>query len=969
MKSFNLLFQSEELFIQFVKKHELNEYPNVLVSVFCGKVYETTIEKVANIIQTHIPRAAVIGCTTDGEIMGGTHTSEEIVISFTVFEKTEVKSFSIKDINKFNAKFLGEDIGMSHTTIDTKAIIILSSHDANESTLFIEGIQKVAPNTEVAGGLAGDNGHYKKQLVFDGKQIIENGIVGVVLDSQVLQAHTGYHSKWKEVGRPFLITKASGNIVYSIEQKKPLQILKQYLGQGFISRLPISSAEFPFVLKNSMEKRPIFIRKVEENGAIQLSEEVTEGDELTFAYADTETLIDHSTRGLKKLAKKSVESIFVFPCMSRRRFFSDFTNYELRILEQIAPSVGFFCYGEIVKKDQNLLIEGNAMTYLALSESKGSKEVPKHIIKFKGTNQVNTMMAFTQLMEASTEDLRQMHDNVQLSEQYYRSLFDHNSDVVYSTDLNGRFTSANPSFEEVFGYEKSEFLGKSALKFIQDKDIPRVRNHFYRTMRGKEQFYELEVVSKNGSTHMLHIKNIPIIVNGEMVGVYGIGRDITEKIRTEEKVTHLAHFDHETGLANRTLFSEMVVDQIKKAKKKKRSLAAMFIDMDRFKIINDSLGHTAGDYVLKELAYRIQNSLPRGSFMGRFGGDKFTVLISQDGTEKDYYDIAYRISENIKKPVIFDQQEFFISSSIGVSMYPTDGTDSDTLLRNSDAAMNRAKLMGGSRIVFFSSELNEKAIKRLEMERELRKALKRNEFHLVFQPIVDLKTNRITGSEALIRWVHPRYGTVAPGVFIPIAEETGIIKEIGEWVLKEACNQNANWHKQGYNDLTISVNVSAHQLLDPAFVLQVDRAIEESGLSPEFLYLELTESVMIGNLDYCLRVMNELQHMGINISIDDFGTGYSSLSYIKTLPANRLKIDKSFIDHLSRNAPDLAVVQAVIMMGNGLNMNVVAEGVETKEQASVLLDLQCEYVQGYYFSRPLQKEDFEKQLPTQFLTV
>ncbi|WP_243296223.1 EAL domain-containing protein [Bacillus litorisediminis] len=962
MKTVSQLYQSEQAFIDFSYEHELPDYSNVLVNLFCGKVRQDLLLQVGKIVRTHLPSAVIIGSTTDGEIACGKHTTNEILISCTVFDQTEIKGFSIKNIEKFNASFLGEEIGSSYTSIDSKAVILYSSVNAIVTGYFLEGLKKAAPQVKIAGGLAGDNGKYVTSFVFDGNEVITEGITGVVLDSNQLSAYTGNHFSWKEVGRPFVITKASGANVYALEHKKPLQILRQYLGGKFVERLPLSGSEFPFLIKNHDEKYPIFIQNIGDNGSIQLSEDVSEGDELTFAYADTEKIMEQTGKNLRKLARQTIETIFVFPCMSRRRFLSDYTSYELAVFETIAPSIGFFAYGEIVDTDEKIRVDGNVLTYIALSETKQVKKEATPLPKFIRTNQMYTMSTFTQLMEASTRDLQEMHDNIQISEQYYRSLFDHNSDIVYSTDLQGRFTSVNPALEKVFGYDKSELIGKNAIKFIQDKEAAKVKMHFYRTMRGKEQFYDLEVVSKTGQYYTLNMKNIPIIVNGEMVGIYGIGRDITEQIRVKEKVTHLAHYDLETGLANRTLFTEKVSQQIKAAAKKKRSLAVMFIDMDSFSLINDSLGHHAGDYILKELAYRIQNSLPKGSFLGRFGGDKFTVLVTKSEMNQDFYEIAYHIFENIKQPVVYDQQDYFVTSSVGVSIYPTDGTDTETLFRNADTAMNRAKLMGGNRIVLFSNELNEKAKKRLEMERYLRKALERNEFHLVYQPIVDIQTNRFTGSEALLRWNHPQYGDVPPAVFIPIAEEIGIIKEIGKWVLNEACRQNAKWHELGYRNLTISVNVSAHQLLDPAFVIDVANVIEETGLRPEYLYLELTESVMIGNMQYCLRVMKDLQQLGINLSIDDFGTGYSSLSYLKTLPVNRLKIDKTFIDQLSTNTIDLAVVQAVIMMGKGLNMKVVAEGVETKEQVEVLEKLDCHYVQGFYFSRPLTDAAFEKEL-------
>ncbi|MET3696302.1 diguanylate cyclase/phosphodiesterase with PAS/PAC sensor(s) [Bacillus oleivorans] len=962
MKTVSQLYKSEEAFVNFIIEHELPDYQNVLVNIFSGKISQNEILMMGKLITTHIPGAVIIGSTTDGEIASGAHTTEGILISFTVFEKTEIKSFSVKNINKFNASFLGEEIGSSYTSSDSKAIILYSSLNASETGQFLEGIKKTAPQVKIAGGRACDNGDYVQSFVFDGNEVIADGITGVVLDSNKLTAYVGHHSSWKEVGRSFLITKAIGANVYALEHKKPLQILRQYLGERFVERLPLSGSEFPFLLKNQDDKYPIFIHKKGDNGSIQLSQDVSEGDELTFAYADTEEIIEQTGKDLRKLTKKSIETIFLFPCMSRRRFLPDYTSYELEVFETIAPSVGFFCNGEIVDTDEKIRIDGNVLTYIALSETKQDKKEGAPLPKFKRSNQMNTMSTFTHLMEASTRDLQQMHDNIRVSEQYYRSLFDHNSDIVYSTDLQGRFTSVNRALEKVFGYEQSELVGKNAIKFIQAKETAKVRMHFYRTMRGKEQFYTLEVVSKTGQYYTLNMKNIPIIVNGEMVGIYGIGRDITEQIRTNEKVTHLAHYDLETGLANRTLFTEKVEMQIKAAVKKKRSLAVMFIDMDSFSLINDSLGHNAGDYILKELAYRIQNSLPKGSFLGRFGGDKFTVLATKSGKNQDFYEIAYNIFDKIKQPVLYDQQEYFVTSSVGVSIFPTDGTDTLTLFRNADTAMNRAKLMGGNRIVLFSNELNENVKKRLEMERDLRKALERNEFHLVFQPIVDIETKKFTGSEALLRWNHPQYGEVPPAVFIPIAEEIGIIKEIGKWVLHEACRQNARWHRLGFRDLTISVNVSAHQLLDPIFVIDVANTIDETGLPPEYLYLELTESVMIGNLQYCLRVMKDLQQLGVNLSIDDFGTGYSSLSYLKTLPVNRLKIDKTFIDQLSRNTPDLAVVQAVIMMGKGLNMKVVAEGVETKEQVTVLEELSCHFVQGFYFSKPLKEDAFEKEL-------
>lgn len=436
----------------------------------------------------------------------------------------------------------------------------------------------------------------------------------------------------------------------------------------------------------------------------------------------------------------------------------------------------------------------------------------------------------------------------------------------------------------------------------------------------------------------------------------------SEQKKIEEKMMRLAYYDQDTGLPNRMKFTEKLVDLLDKAKRKKRILAVMIIDMDRFKIVNDSFGHDAGDEVLKEMSTRIQKALPIGSYMGRFSGDKFNIVFTKNVNVDEIVRIAKSILNRVAEPVFHSNQEFIVTSSIGVSFFPNDGLDETTLMKNADTAMNRSKYPGGNRVTLYSNEMNEEAIKRLEFESYLRKALKKNEFFLCYQPLVDLASGIINGSEALIRWNHPKLGLVSPGEFIPLAEETGLIEEIGSWVLRTACKQNKKWQRMGMEDLVVSVNVSANQFSQPRFVNEVKEALWESGLDAQYLTLELTESTMLRNLDYSINVMKALQELGVKVSIDDFGTGYSSLSYLKDLPINTLKIDRSFINNLRSDTSDIAIVKAIITMGQGLSVKVVAEGVETKEQIEVLKELKCHYAQGFYINRPLSIEDFEENL-------
>lgn len=575
-----------------------------------------------------------------------------------------------------------------------------------------------------------------------------------------------------------------------------------------------------------------------------------------------------------------------------------------------------------------------------------------------------TINTLNSLVETSQQDILHLNESLKVSEQYYRSLFDNNGDFVYSTDLAGNFTSINQAFMKTFGYTENELIGRSALDFINKEDVHRAKMHFIQALKGEDQTYTIEIPIKSGETQIFQIKNIPITINGTCVGTYGIGRNITIQKKTEEKIIQLAYYDQDTGLPNRMRFTEQLEEMIHRARHKKELLAVLVIDIDRFKIINDSLGHYAGDIVLKELAERIEDRLPAGAFLGRFSGDKFTLMLTENVSIDQTTRTARELQNIISMPLSYQNQEFIVTASIGISSFPGDGLDEHVLLKNADIAMNRSKNQGGNKITYFSTGMNDQAMVRLELESYLRKALQKNEFHLCYQPLMDLKSGEITCTEALIRWQHPDLGLVSPAQFIPLAEETGLIEEIGEWVLTTACVQTKEWQQNGFPNLGISVNVSAYQFQQHAFIGQVIKALETSQLEPVFLSLELTESAMLKDIAYSISVMKSLQELGVKVSIDDFGTGYSSLSYLRNLPIDTLKIDQSFINNLHDDPSDIAIVKAIITMGQGLSVKIVAEGVETYEQLNLLRDMDCHYAQGYYIQKPLDIAAFEKGFRT-----
>ncbi len=406
------------------------------------------------------------------------------------------------------------------------------------------------------------------------------------------------------------------------------------------------------------------------------------------------------------------------------------------------------------------------------------------------------------------------------------------------------------------------------------------------------------------------------------------------------------------------MFTQQLARSLAQARRHDKPLAIMFIDLDRFKNINDTLGHDAGDGVLKEVAERLRGCLRESDTIGRLGGDEFVVLIEELPEPVQVAAVAQKILAAVAKPFILDAQEFHLTASIGISTYPADGEDVQNLLKNADISMYRAKEQGKNNYQFYSAQMNVHSIERLALESSLRRALERNEFVLHYQPKVDIGSGRVTGMEALVRWQRTDKALIPPAQFIPLAEETGLIVPIGEWVLKTACAQNKSWQDQGLPPLRIAVNLSARQFIHENLLQDVARVLNETGLDATSLELEITESMVMHNPEHAVKLLNKLKATGIHLSIDDFGTGYSSLNYLKRFPIDNVKIDRSFIQDIPEDCDDAAITQAIIAMAHGLGLRVIAEGVETVEQFRFLRDHKCDDMQGYYFSKPLPANEF-----------
>jgi len=434
----------------------------------------------------------------------------------------------------------------------------------------------------------------------------------------------------------------------------------------------------------------------------------------------------------------------------------------------------------------------------------------------------------------------------------------------------------------------------------------------------------------------------------------------------EATVEHQAHYDLLTNLPNRTTFRDRLTVALAQAGRNRKMLAVLFVDLDRFKTIVDTLGHTTGDQLLRSVADRLGASLEAGDTLARLGGDEFVILLPQINRADRAVRVAQRILEALKPPFHFDNHELHVTMSIGITLYPYDGEDADTLLKNADTALYRAKEQGRNNYQLYTPAMNARAFERLALENSLRKALERKEFSLYYQPQIDMQTGVITGSEALIRWQHPDLGIVYPSEFIPIAEETGLIMQLGEWVLRTACAQNQAWHRAGLPPLVMAVNLSARQFQQQDLVDIVARILKETGLAPRWLEIEITEGIAMQNADYTNVLLRGLKEMGVKVALDDFGTGYSSLSYLKKFPIDTLKIDQSFVRDLTSDPNDAAIANAVIVLAHSLKLKVLAEGVETQEQEKYLREHQCDAYQGFLFSAALPSDSFEMLVKKHF---
>ncbi len=585
----------------------------------------------------------------------------------------------------------------------------------------------------------------------------------------------------------------------------------------------------------------------------------------------------------------------------------------------------------------------------------------------RGMNQADEKVEF---VHGYVQDitLRHRHEVALAEAEYrYRSIFENATEGIFQTTQDGYYLQVNPALAKIYGYDSPMEL-MDALRDIREQLYvdPQRRDEFIQLMleQGAVTNFESRVYKRDRSIIWISENARTVHApDGRLMYYEGTVEDITARKSYEEHISHQATHDSLTNLPNRMLLTDRLQQMIQNAVREEVQLAILFIDLDHFKNVNDTLGHAAGDELIKLIADRLRKCMRDGDTVARIGGDEFVLLLPNIHTSTEMISHAVkRILNMIQKPCMIEDREFLVSCSIGISIYPDDGRDAETLLKNADMAMYQAKQAGRNNFQFFTEELNRIVVESLELEQQLRQALSAGQFELHYQPKVTISTGKVTGAEALVRWRAPHRGLVSPARFIPLAEETGLIEPLGAWVLDAACKQIKSWAERGLPVVPVSVNLSPRQFNQPGLIDNVKHMLQKYLLPAELLVIEITESCMVNDARKFLRTLEDMKALGLQIAIDDFGSGYSNLSHLKTMPVDYLKADSSFVNGIENNDKGRAIYRAIISMAHNLNLKVIAEGVETQMQYEFLRSIGCDAIQGYYFSMPLTPENFEHLL-------
>jgi len=967
MKTFIAHYYNKESLYSFIDKNSITDSSSLLIQVFTANNKEEFIRQLLYELTEVCPKAVVIGSTTDGEIVNGESSRNGTILSFTLFEHSSLQCAVDMSPDSF---LRGKKISSKIVNSDSKLFILFSEGLNTNGEEFLKGVQFVAPHVKVAGGLAGDYASFQKTLVFTKDFILQNGAVGVSVNSNKLRVFNDYNFNWQKIGKKLTVTKAEDNIVYEIDGRSAIDTYKHYLGDKVVHKIPSVCIEFPLLVEENGTLTARSVISASGDGSLTFAATIKEGSEVYFGYGNPEEILKHTHTIPNQLEEFAPEAIFVYSCMARLHFIGPMIDQELKPLARFAPMSGFFTYGEFFSSRNNQFLN-QTMTVLAISESEAPKKLVTNQTDYSyHTAEWNSINALIHLVNKTTQELVE-YTSFKEAYSKFEKLFEYSGNAI-AVIINGKFVECNHKVLNLFGYNsKDEFLSIGILDIIDEDSRYLLKDKLqeidHKVKKDQNQEYQFEVLAKrkNGEEFWIEIMLTAIYMDDSNI-IYAVYRDINNRKEIEHSLQeqrdilfHKAYHDDLTGLANRKHFMEKLQKQIDKAKEK---IAILFVDLDKLKIINDTLGHDIGDLMIKTVAQRLQECIGNEGFVARLGGDEFMVMLYAIKDVKEVENISHKILHSIQQPIDLGIHTFYSSASIGIALYPDDSLDKSSLLKFSDTAMYKAKEAGGNRYEFYESSMTQKAFEHIKMQEEFINALRNGEFEIYYLPQYDMQQNSISGVEALIRWNHPTKGMLNPDNFLPYIEKVNLLYRLDKWMMNSAIKEFSRWKDMGIAPDKLSLNIRMAELANEQWERKVIKTLKRLSFDVSHLELEISEREIMKHPTRVVALLESMHRQGVGIVIDDFGTGFSSIKQLKQLPIDKIKIDKSLIVDLLDNKDSFDMANIIIAVSKSMGVDIIAEGIETQQQADTLYQIGCRYAQGYYYGKPMSSEEIIKYL-------